>query len=295
LGHPGQAAGSAGYSGAADAVVLDFDAYLARFEPQPDGRARARACVLHRVRQGFLDEPEDDELDAGRRVRGRTAAFVPDRQPGRPDPGEQAFEVGQTRERLAEFQAVLGPQDTEQAAGFCEGLPGGARHAPDRSAAAASRLTGSIKPTSTISFAHSTGSRDGTTARVARIIPVAYSPLNSSMPSTPSTSWANKMPTRLIVTPPAAELPAEILYGAPDSAIAAPSPTISTTAIREHHQVERSARSLVHSARMTRTWVTGPATVAGAGTTGAGPGLVPITALIVSLRRGTRCCPVSLA
>jgi hypothetical protein len=34
LGHPGQAAaGSAGYADPADAVVLDFDAHLARFEP----------------------------------------------------------------------------------------------------------------------------------------------------------------------------------------------------------------------------------------------------------------------
>src|ERR1700722_12564428 len=95
LGHPGQpAAGSAAYAGAADAIVLDFDAHLAGGEPQADGRAHPWACVLHRVRQGFLDEPEDDELDAGRRVRGRTAAFVPDRQPGRPAPGEQAVKVG---------------------------------------------------------------------------------------------------------------------------------------------------------------------------------------------------------
>jgi hypothetical protein len=132
LGHPGQAAGSAGYSGAADAVVLHFDAYLARFEPQPDGRARARACVLHRVRQGFLDEPEDDQLDAGRRVPGQAAAFVPDGQPRRPDPGEQAVKVGQARERLPEFQPALGPQDAEQAAGLGERLPGGAGDPPDR-------------------------------------------------------------------------------------------------------------------------------------------------------------------
>ena len=63
-------------------------------------------------------------------------------------------------------------------------------------------LTGSTSPASTTSFAHSTGSRDGTTASVARIIPVAYSPLNASTPSTPSTSWANTMPTRLTDTPP---------------------------------------------------------------------------------------------
>src|SRR5580692_12889372 len=162
--------------------------------------------------------------------------------------------------------------------------------ATKNSATAASRLNGSMKATTTISLAQSTGSRDGTTASVARIIPVAYSPLNASTPSMPRTSWANKMPTRLIVTPPAAELLAEILYGAPDPPIAAPRPTISTTAVSAHHQVERSARSLVHSARTTRTWVTGPATV-----TGTGASLVPVTAVIASLRRGTRRCPGSLA
>src|SRR5271169_5219882 len=145
--------------------------------------------------------------------------------------------------------------------------------ATKNSAAAASRVNGSTSPASTISLAHSTGSRAGTTASVARIIPVPYSPLNASTPSTPSTSWANTMPSRLIDTPPAAELAAEILYGAPEPAIAAPRPTISTTARSAHHQVERSARSLVHSARTTRTWLTGPATVTG---TGASP--VPVTA-----------------
>jgi NAD(P)-dependent dehydrogenase (short-subunit alcohol dehydrogenase family) len=77
-------------------------------------------------------------------------------------------------------------------------------------------------------------------------------------------SCANKTPSRAADTPVAAELPAETRYGAPEPAIAAPRPTISTTPLRPHHQVERSARSLVHSARTTRTWVTGPATVAGA-------------------------------
>jgi len=32
------------------------DPDLARCQPQPDGRVRA--CVLHRVRQSFLDEPK---------------------------------------------------------------------------------------------------------------------------------------------------------------------------------------------------------------------------------------------
>jgi hypothetical protein len=88
---------------------------------------------------------------------------------------------------------------------------------------------------------------------------------------TPRTSWAITMPTRLTDTPPAAELAAVIVYGALDPAIAAPRPTISTTARSPHHQVERSARSFVHSARTTRTRVTGPAAVAGTGAIGAGP------------------------
>src|SRR5580658_7100251 len=128
--------------------------------------------------------------------------------------------------------------------------------ATKKSTTAHSRLTGSTRPISTITFAHSTGSREGTTASVARIIPVPYSPLNASTPTTPITNWANKRPNRLADTPAAAELPAETLYGVPDPAIAAPRPTISTTALSPHHLVERSARSFVHSARTTRTWVT---------------------------------------
>ena len=58
------------------------------------------------------------------------------------------------------------------------------------------------------------------------------------------------------------------------------------TAISTQDQVERSARSFVHSERMTRAWVTGPAT---AGLAGAGPARV--AAFIASLRRGTRRCP----
>src|ERR1700733_5686963 len=158
--------------------------------------------------------------------------------------------------------------------------------AAKKSTNAHSMLTGSTRPASTISFAHSTGSRAGTTASVARIIPVPYSPLNASTPTTPSTSCANSTPSRATDTPAAAVLPGETWYGVPEPAIMVPRPTISTTAVSVHHRVERSARSLVHSARMTRTWVTGPATV-----TGTGASLVPVTALIASLRRGTRCCP----
>src|ERR1700722_16287836 len=167
--------------------------------------------------------------------------------------------------------------------------------AAKKSTSAHSRVTGSTRPTSTITLAHSTGSRDGTAASVARIIPVPYSPLNASTPTTPTTSWANNTPSRATDTPLAAVLPAETWYAVPDPATAAPRPTISTPAVSTHHRVVRSARGLVHSARTTRTWVTGPATVAGAGFAGAGASPGPMTAVIASLRRGTRCCPGSLA
>jgi DNA-binding SARP family transcriptional activator len=51
---------------------------------------------------------------------------------------------------------------------------------------------------------------------------VAYSPLKASTPSIPRTSWANEMPARLILTPPGAVLPGEIVWRIPDPAIAAP-------------------------------------------------------------------------
>ena len=48
------------------------------------------------------------------------------------------------------------------------------------------------------------------------------------------------------------------------SEVAAPIPTVSTMEAAIVHHDERSERSLVHSERITRSWVTGPATVAGA-------------------------------
>src|SRR3984885_13306266 len=163
--------------------------------------------------------------------------------------------------------------------------------AAKKSANAHTRVTGSTSPASTISLAHSTGSRDGTTASVARIIPVPYSPLNASTPTRPTTSWANSRPSRTDDTAVVAGLPAETWYGVPDPAIAAPKPTISTTAARPHHRVERSARSLVHSARTTRAWVTDPVTVVGAGIIGDGASPGRVMALIGLLQRDTRCCP----
>ena len=158
--------------------------------------------------------------------------------------------------------------------------------ATKKSATAASMVTGSTRAASTASFAHSTGSLDGTTASEARIIPVPYSLLNTSTPSTPSTSWATRTPNRPADTAVTAGCAGETRYGFP-AANPAPTPTISTTATSALYQVERSARSFVHSERTTRTWVTGRATVAiGAAGAGASP------ALIASLRRGIQRCPV---
>ncbi len=61
--------------------------------------------MLHRVRQGLLDEPEDGQLDSGRQVGARTAALIPDRQAGGPDLGEQAVQLGQAGQRLPRLLA----------------------------------------------------------------------------------------------------------------------------------------------------------------------------------------------
>src|SRR5450755_3761618 len=154
-------------------------------------------------------------------------------------------------------------------------------------ATAASMVTGSTRAATVASFAHSTGSLDGTTASEARIIPVPYSLLNTSTPSTPITSWAIRTPNRLTDTAAAAGCAAVTRYGFP-AANPAPTPTISMAAASALYQVERSPRSFVHSERTTCAWVTGRATVIGAA--GAGPSAAGASpagacpALIASLR-----------
>ena len=49
----------------------------------------------------------------------------------------------------------------------------------------------SVITVNTPAFAHSTGSRFGTAASVARIMPELYSLVTTSTPSTPTASWAN--------------------------------------------------------------------------------------------------------
>ena len=60
-------------------------------------------------------------------------------------------------------------------------------------------MTAKVVIANTMALAHRTGNRAGTAAKVARIIPVAYSPVISRTPRTPMASWARKMPLRLRV------------------------------------------------------------------------------------------------
>ena len=56
----------------------------------------------------------------------------------------------------------------------------------------------SVTTPNTPALAQSTGSRLGTAANVERIMPVEYSPLITSTPSTPIASWAMVTPIRLV-------------------------------------------------------------------------------------------------
>ena len=71
-------------------------------------------------------------------------------------------------------------------------------------------ISTSVTATNTPSFAHSTGSRRGTAASVARIIPVAYSPVTAITPSTPNASCARKMPPRLRSTASRQRAPVDV-------------------------------------------------------------------------------------
>ena len=61
----------------------------------------------------------------------------------------------------------------------------------------AGRLTTRVTTANTPAFAHSTGRRLGTAQNVERIMPVVYSPVITSTPSTPIESCARLTPARL--------------------------------------------------------------------------------------------------
>ena len=58
-------------------------------------------------------------------------------------------------------------------------------------------MSANVTAPKTPTFAHSTGSRFGTAVNEARIIPVEYSPVMISTPSTPIASCASWTPARL--------------------------------------------------------------------------------------------------
>ena len=113
-------------------------------------------------------------------------------------------------------------------------------------------MVANTAPAHTASLAQSIGSRAGTTAREARIIPVLYSPLITRTPRTPMDSWAKKVPVRLVEAAVApVSRPRAWLTATAQSR--APRPISSATASSSVYWVERSDRNLVHSESATRS------------------------------------------
>ena len=119
-----------------------------------------------------------------------------------------------------------------------------------------------MTPPNTTTLASSTDSRRVTAEKVVRIMPVEYSAVTTSTPSTPTMSWVRWKPARLRATgsllviagpgPPPPVVP-------PEPAIdenMTPSSTAARAAMPRPMVVERTVRSLIHSLRKTRRWVT---------------------------------------
>src|SRR5882757_7016530 len=93
--------------------------------------------------------------------------------------------------------------------------------------------TEKITPANTASLAHSTGRRRGTAVSEERIMPVLYSPLIRSTPSTPKATTAKLMPVRLVLMGLKAALSAALkvwYWLAVTAENSAPMPTVKATA-----------------------------------------------------------------
>src|SRR5918993_1609606 len=103
-------------------------------------------------------------------------------------------------------------------------------------------------PVSTIALAASTDPRRGGAASVARIIPVPYSLVTTSVPSTMAVIWANIRPQ---VTNDSGDSSASLL--ASHAALVAQTSTVRpaprTKSIAVDQNVERTDQNLIHSAR----------------------------------------------
>ena len=119
--------------------------------------------------------------------------------------------------------------------------------------------TEKIVPANTASLPHKTGRRRGTAVSDERIMPVVYSPLISSTPSTPKATTAKTVPCRLVAAGLKAALSAALkvwYWLAVTAENSAPMPIISATAVSRVYMVDRSDRNLVNSESSTRAWVT---------------------------------------
>ena len=169
-----------------------------------------------------------------------------------------------TPEQPGDRQEQRGPDDRAQrraarrawsARGAAAGSPGRRRRRRTPTAASARAPTAERDA----AFAHSTGSRCGTAAKVERIMPVEYSPVITSTPSTPIASCAMCQPPRLASTGLkvarswGSSGPVRHLHARRRRCRGRPSPTTATSS---EQRVERRIQSFVHSERTTRAWVT---------------------------------------
>ena len=115
-------------------------------------------------------------------------------------------------------------------------------------------------PKTTI-FAHSTGRRFGTAVKLARIIPVEYSPVTTRTPSTPIASCERLTPASAMSSGCRSARSRRLMWPQWDEVTAAKiagRPIVSTTAAKSDQRVERSEWSFVHSETITRSCVTRP-------------------------------------
>src|SRR6185437_16887509 len=105
-------------------------------------------------------------------------------------------------------------------------------------------------------LAHSTGRRFGTAAKLARIIPVEYSPVITSTPSTAIASWERFTPARAMSSGWRSARSRALIEPQWEDVIAANRTgkrIVSKIAAKSDQRVERSERSFVHSETATRS------------------------------------------